>query len=176
MRVGKPLDLVGQVFERLTVIARLPSSKLGSTMWLCRCTCGKERVVLGSNLTQGKTKSCGCFRDERLRQTNTRHGATWDGVHTPEYRAWAGLLWRCNPKSHSYTWSKHYVGRGITVCPRWRADFAAFLADMGPKPTAKHSIDRIDNDGNYEPGNCRWATHSQQMKNRRKYKITRKLS
>ena len=134
--------------------------------WVCRCACGATAVVATSELRKGDTKSCGCLRIATARsrgQSNHKHGAACDGAETPEYRAWVEMRRRCRDSNHiGY---ERYGGRGITVCERW-TDFEAFLADMGQKPTPTHSIDRRDNDGNYEPGNVRWATPEQQQNNR----------
>jgi hypothetical protein len=150
----RALELTGQRFGHYTVIRRLPNTK--RSKWLCRCDCGERREVLGNNLTRGNSKGCGCSK-----QTHGMAGS-------PEHYAWRGALGRCtNPKNKDYP---RWGGRGITVCARWRGKtgFDNFYADMGPKPSPKHTLDRYpDKDGNYEPGNCRWATWKQQQRNRR---------
>ena len=129
------------------------------TRWRCRCDCGNETEVLGVHITRGTIKSCGCFRAE----SKTVHGHYADGL-AKEYRTWRGMIDRCsNPLDKRY---KYYGARGITVCQDWMV-FENFLRDVGPSPNASLSIDRIDNDGNYEPGNVRWATAITQMNNRR---------
>jgi hypothetical protein len=147
---------IGTSFGRL-----LLSNILDSTFVLCRCACGTEQFRCRlANLRNGTTKSCGCLRRE-AGQRNATHGMT----KTPEYRAWQSMRARCtDPTDKSFI---HYGGRGIAVCQAWEESFETFLADMGRRPTAKHSIDREKNDGNYEPGNCRWATRLQQTRNRR---------
>lgn len=155
------MNLVSARFGRLIVIAE--SERKGSRRrWLCRCDCGAERVVTQSQLTTGKTSSCGCLHREQLSQHRTKHGNSL--IPSPEYRAWKSLRGRCNnPNDARYA---AYGGRGITVDPAWET-FEAFLRDMGPRPSDRHSLDRIDNDGEYGPKNCRWATASEQRRNQR---------
>lgn len=153
-------DLTGQVFGRLTVLELLPErSANGSKVWKCRCSCGKYHAAQACNLNFGQTNSCGCLKEQT--KSNFRHG----GCGTREYAIWKGLTKRCyNPKAVHY---HNYGGRGIKVCSRWRNSFENFLADMGKCPKGK-SIDRFpDKDGDYKPSNCRWATHTEQARNRR---------
>lgn len=164
---GRPqLDLTGQRFGRLEVVAFARVNRSRNACWLCRCDCGKERVVSGHELRRGRTSSCGCWRSAVKILLNLKHGHKRAGSETPEYRAWHSMISRCtNPKLEAW---KYYGGRGITVCDRWKNSFEAFLADMGPRPSPNLSIDRFpNNDGNYEPGNCRWATRSEQRANQR---------
>ena len=157
----KSFDLTGQHFGFLTVLNKMPSNKWSNTVWLVRCECGKEKSVLGSNLMIGSTTSCGCHRQDK----NTKHGMR----HTRLYWVWLDMHQRCkNPRSRSYRW---YGARGITVCDRWKS-FALFYRDMG-NPPPKLTLDRINNEGNYEPENCRWATQKEQANNRRPRRITR---
>jgi hypothetical protein len=132
--------------------------KRGREKWKCRCRCGIEREVFAFSLINGRSESCGCLKREKLAARETTHGLT--GI--PEYWIWAAMKYRC--KSPRATHWEHYGGRGISVCERW-LKFENFYADMGPRPSSDHSIDRIDNDGNYEPGNCRWATQPEQTRN-----------
>ena len=155
-------DLTGKRFGKLTV--QFYAGKVGrATLWSCDCDCGVAgKIILGGSLRSGKSNSCGCER--RLNFRHFKHGSSGSNA-TREYRAWKGMISRChNPNSAPYG---NYGGRGIVVCERWRTDFLTFLNDMGPCPPGR-SIDRKDNDGNYEPGNCRWATDNEQAVNTRK--------
>lgn len=150
---GFAKNLLGQVFGRLTVISRSNNDKWNNAKWLCRCECGNEKIISGQLLRNGEARSCGCIK--------RKHGQS----NTPTYRSWMRMRERCcRPGDKRY---KDYGGRGIIVCDRWRNSFENFFADMGERPSSKHSIDRIDVNGNYEPGNCRWSTTVEQRHNRR---------
>lgn len=168
-------DLTGRRFGRLCVLHRVPrvAGSKQKPQWVCQCDCGVLRIIDGGSLRRGMSTSCGCFQREDMARRRTTHGnrrlaadaAPGDDVRTHDatYSTWTSMRSRCrNPNAAGY---QNYGGRGITVCPQWET-FAGFLADMGPRPVGM-SLDRIDTNGNYEPGNCRWATHTQQMQNRR---------
>lgn len=158
-RAHNRASLQGQRFGRLLVIERQGSDKHQKSIWLCQCDCGAETRVGTTALRQGKSRSCGCYSADLLRARNRSHGQA--GTRT--YRIWQAMLNRCrNEKTIQYA---NYGGRGIEVCSRWHS-YESFLRDMGECPPGDHSIDRIDNDGNYELSNCRWATRKQQNRNK----------
>lgn len=154
-------DKTGRRFGRLVATSRAPNAKSG-VAWHCRCDCGALRVVLGTNLQEGRTKSCGCLNVETVKLA--KHGHDRKGQRSPTYRTWVSMISRChdqNVKSFA-----GYGAKGITVCQRWRSCFEHFLADMGERP-AGCTIDRIDNDRGYFPGNCRWLDAFGQARNKR---------
>lgn len=157
------LDLTGQTFGRWTVLARGPKgSRNQRRRWTCRCECGVEREVQTSNLTGSLSTSCGCARADGVRQACATHALS----DSPLHRLWRNIRKRCNtPTCKSYP---NYGGRGIQMCAEWN-DFACFLSDMGPTYQPGLTIERVDNNGNYEPHNCIWIPKSQQSKNRRPY-------
>jgi len=160
--VPRPLaDLRGQRFARLTVVRNVPHKPGHHTYWLCRCDCGGKTITEASNLRRGLTRSCGCLQRELQAAARTTHGLST----RPEYFIWQSAKARCyNVNSHAY-WT--YGGRGITMCDRWRTSFEHFYADMGPRPSRRHSVERRDNAQGYSPENCYWATAIQQYNNRR---------
>ncbi len=157
-------DLTGKRFGRLVGIARAGSDPHGSATWSFRCDCGAVVERTGSEVSRGKSLSCGCLREDLRSTTNRTHGE-WGSA---EWHAWSSMRQRCGNERHqAYA---RYGGRGITVCPQWTS-FESFLADMGRRPSRAHSLDRIDNDGGYEPGNVRWATRGTQNRNRRTNRV-----
>lgn len=156
-------DLIGKRFGKLVVLQN-SGNKDGRSLWLCQCDCGKQTIVMGRYLIKGRTKSCGCYRKGFGTLWNVKHGQSG----STEYNSWRGMIERCtNPKNIGFN---NYGGRGIKVCERWLNSFEAFLQDMGPKPTPKHSLERIDNNGDYEPGNCKWEIRIKQNRNQRRRK------
>lgn len=147
--------VVGDVLGNWTVLREVERARGGARMFLCQCDCGTQRDVRATALRKGYSKSCGCS----LRS----HGHCASNKPTATYRSWAAMLTRATNPNSQY-WS-HYGGRGITVCERWQS-FENFLADMGERSEGM-TLDRINPDGNYEPGNCRWATHAEQVHNQR---------
>lgn len=158
-------NISGMSFGRLLVLKYIPGSKGVRLKWECLCDCGNTTIVFASNLLGGKTRSCGCFMDECAKAGKVRHGYS----KRKEYKAWLSIKERCyNSKNKCYN---HYGGRGINMHNAWKESFVEFFAYIGEAPSSHHSIDRIDNNGNYEPGNVRWATQREQVRNTRRNHI-----
>lgn len=169
------IDETGNKHGRLFVVSRAKNyiSKKGKTAarWNCLCECGTKTIVTSSNLRSKGTASCGCLQKENLKIASVTHGESVNGKSTSEHRAWKALNGRCyNKNSKKY---QDYGGRGITVCNRWKGidGFSNFLFDVGRRPTPLHSIDRKNNNGNYNPKNCKWSTKKEQGRNKRNNKI-----
>lgn len=149
----------GQIFGRLTAIERVDGER-----WKFRCQCGNEKVMYRRNVTRGASQSCGCLQRETTARVKTTHGHSKGRVITPEFQTYRSMMARCYRASNNRYCQ--YGERGIEVCERWRNSFQTFLDDMGPRPSRLHSLDRVDNDADYSPQNCRWATRRQQCRNR----------
>lgn len=163
-------DLIGRRFGRLVVQSLVTGRK--PRTWQCVCDCGRVVETLHGSLWNGMTSSCGCFRAENPSRLRHGHGRK-AGNGSPEFRSWRAMVQRCTNKNHAAF--ARYGGRGISICQRWRESFEAFLSDMGPRPEGT-TLDRFpDPNGNYEPGNCRWATAAQQNRNTRSTVITEEV-
>lgn len=160
--MSKHSDLTGQKFGKLTVIKKNGNDKYKNIVWLCKCDCGKETIVNTTRLKSGYTKSCGCLTVEKLLERNTKHNMT----HTRIYKIYQGLIQRCyNSNNPAY---KNYGGRGIKVCDEWKNDFLSFYNwAINNGYNNELTLDRINNNGNYKPNNCRWVTVKKQSNNRR---------
>lgn len=157
--------LIGQRFGRLTVLGKGGLTPAHKQRWTCRCDCGATTAApTTGGLHSGNTQSCGCLMMESS-SANGKKRRTHGMKNTPEWHAWFSMRQRCNNSKTLGFYN--YGGRGISVCPEWNASFVKFYQDMGPRPSDGHSLDRIDTNGNYEPGNCRWATWEEQQNNTR---------
>jgi hypothetical protein len=155
----------GLAYHRWTILGAVTAPSGQGRRVMCRCECGTERVVRHCDLVSGASKSCGCWNKE----TQIKHGDARRGRCAPEYLIWVSMKSRCADPSDPH--SRAHAGRGIRVCSRWQESYRDFLADMGRRPSSRHSLDRIDNDGNYEPGNCRWAMPATQTRNTRRARL-----
>lgn len=155
------LNLLNRRFGYLKIVKFAYTNKYYQTFWYGRCICGNIKVIRTNDLKTGKTRSCGCL----ALRTRTKHGATKNGRTIPEYTCWLDMKKRCYSKNdRSYKW---YGKRGIKVCKKWLRSFKYFIDDVGYRPTNKYSLDRINNNGDYRPKNCRWATQLTQSNNKR---------
>lgn len=179
---GRQVDLRGSPpFERLSVIAYAGQTKNHTSLWLCRCSCGNMCLANSRSLKIGSIRSCGCILKEMASKLSYKHGHASKGMNTPEYKTWSWMISRCeNPNATHY---EYYGGRGIRICKGWRDDYVKFFTDMGYRPSDRHSIDRLHNEGNYScghcdecvanswPANCKWSTDEEQQRNTRRSRL-----
>lgn len=168
------IDETGKRYGRLTILSFSHFEQEGKgrrPFWNCQCDCGKIVKKRSKTMKNGDSLSCGCIRRETTTAKNYVHGSAPRKACSPEYKTWCDIIKRT--ENQKYIHFKNYGGRGITVCERWRNSYSNFLGDMGQKPSPKHSIERINNEGDYEPSNCCWATQKAQCRNKRNnHKIT----
>ncbi|WP_432717822.1 AP2 domain-containing protein [Staphylococcus equorum] len=158
------MDIVGKQFNYLKVLKYVGKNKHSKKLYNCLCTkCNKEKIMLGTVVKNGYSKSCGCLQKEKIKKKQTTHGMS----KTLIYQKWKGIKKRCyDSKAQNF---KHYGGRGIKVCDEWKDDFVQFYSDVGDVPFEGAELDRIDNNDDYKPSNCRWVNHQANSNNRRKY-------
>jgi hypothetical protein len=156
---------IGKKYARLTVLKECGRSNDGKVLWECKCDCGNTTVTTGRAIFHGRTKSCGCFMRETTARLHKTHGMS----NSSEHKTWMSMIKRCENKNDKCY--RHYGGRGIRVHESWRHSFPNFLRDVGLKPTPKHEIERVNNNGGYEPGNVVWATHQEQVRNTRRNRL-----
>ena len=163
--IKQSVNITNQKFGKLYAVKLVSKDKNNRERWLFKCDCGQEKIIDKSSVKTGKTKSCGCWQLEN----NKVIGITHNKSRTREFKIWLGIKKRCLNKKHSTY--KNYGERGIKICDRWKDSFENFLADMGSAPSELYSIDRIDNNGNYEPLKCKWVTRKEQNNNTRRNRI-----
>jgi hypothetical protein len=166
-------DRIGEIWNNLTIIKfdkAVPKKQGGYRhFWICRCICGTTKSIVYGNLQSNSVKSCGCLKSKLISNKNTLHGHAKNNKVSTEFKTWSSMIFRCyNSNCNNY---KYYGGRGIQVCDRWKNSFENFLEDMGLKPSKSYSIDRIDNNGNYELSNCKWSTKLEQSNNQSSNRI-----
>lgn len=158
---GRAVDISNMEFGRLTALGPTGRGNDGGILWHCRCICGKETIVTGAHLRSGHTTSCGCYQSDITTERSTSHGMS----RTKEYQVWCSMNERCrNPNNRHY---RDYGGRGIVVCEEWKEDFVVFHDYMGDLPFKGATVDRINNELGYFPGNVKWSTQTEQARNRR---------